>query len=104
MVCLLHTAVQAAFKALPQALQAINGQALAVGLLALACCYLTPKKISRIVPGSLLGLITGTLAAVYAQLGPACHPHSPQQALMLMFGAGWIMVWAICDLGRHTGS
>ncbi|KAK9842418.1 hypothetical protein WJX84_001428, partial [Apatococcus fuscideae] len=58
----------AAFKALPQALQAINSQALAVGLLALACCYLTPKKISRIVPGSLLGLITGTLTAVYARL------------------------------------
>lgn len=67
-------AAQAAFKALPQALQAINGQALGVGLLALACCYLTPKGISRIVPGSLLGLIIGTLTAVYAQLGDASQP------------------------------
>lgn len=53
----------------PKALQTINSQALGVGLLALSFCLFTPKKISRFVPGSLLGLIAGTLTAIYLNLG-----------------------------------
>jgi len=54
-----------ALTVLPQDLVTPNRNALAVGLVALAICFWTPKRLARIVPSPLLALLVGTaLAAI----------------------------------------
>jgi len=54
-----------ALTVLPQDLVTPNPNAVAVGLVALAICFWTPKRLARIVPSPLLALLVGTaLAAV----------------------------------------
>jgi MFS superfamily sulfate permease-like transporter len=45
----------------------INTQALLVGGVSLLCSLFTPVAITRFVPGSLLGLVAGTLTSVYTR-------------------------------------
>ena len=52
-----------ALTVLPRDVVAINPRAAAVGLLSLAICLWTPKRIGRIVPAPLLALVTCTIAA-----------------------------------------
>ena len=53
-----------AVRALPEALVALNWQALAVGLITLAAGVLWPRRLGRYLPGPLLALIVGTLLGV----------------------------------------
>lgn len=52
-----------ALTVLPADIATINVRATAVGLLSLAICFGTPKRIGRVVPAPLLALIVGTAAA-----------------------------------------
>jgi len=52
-----------ALTVLPQDLVTTNRNAVAVGLLALAICFWTPKRLARIVPSPLLALLAGTVLA-----------------------------------------
>ena len=53
-----------AVRALPEALGALNGHALAVGLITLAAGVLWPRRLAKYLPGPLLSLIVGTLLGV----------------------------------------
>lgn len=68
--------VQAGLRQLPNAIQGANPNAVCLGLASLCVAFLTPKRITRIVPSSLLALVIGTCAS-------------------LLLGAG---VWASCRL------
>lgn len=59
---------QAALGAIPNILSQVNPHASLIGLLSLALCTFTPRKVSRIVPGSLLALVIGTLVATMGNL------------------------------------
>ena len=50
---------------LPYYLSDINSGSLILGILTLAIVFLTPSKISRLIPSPLLALIVGTFVAVY---------------------------------------
>ena len=53
-----------AVRVLPEALGALNGHALAVGLITLAAGVLWPRRLAKYLPGPLLSLIVGTLLGV----------------------------------------
>ncbi|MCY3928664.1 MAG: SulP family inorganic anion transporter [Acidobacteria bacterium] len=54
-----------AIRAIPEAVGAVNLNALAVGLLTLAVGVLWPKRLAKYLPGPLLALIVGTLLGVF---------------------------------------
>jgi MFS superfamily sulfate permease-like transporter len=53
----------------------INTQALVVGGVSLVCSLFTPAAITRFVPGSLLGLVAGTLTSVYTKTSTQADVH-----------------------------
>lgn len=53
-----------------------NTQALLVGGVSLLCSVFTPTAVSRFVPGSLLGLVGGTLTATYTKSSARTNPDS----------------------------
>ena len=62
---------------LPNAVANANMAALALGALSLSFCLFTPERVKRFLPGSLLALVVGTLAAVVLKLGETglqAHP------------------------------
>ena len=61
--CILQAAIQHAAGWVAN----INTQALVVGGVSLVCSLFTPAAITRFVPGSLLGLVAGTLTSVYTK-------------------------------------
>ncbi|CAD7695320.1 unnamed protein product [Ostreobium quekettii] len=69
--------VVAAIKAWPTILTQANPHALGLGALALAFCLLTPKQITKRVPGSLLGLFVGTTLASVMGLNVPLLGHIP---------------------------
>lgn len=54
---------------LPQAVASANLAAVALGVLSLSFCLFTPDRVKKYLPGSLLALVTGTLAALVLKLG-----------------------------------
>ena len=58
--CLLE---QAAIQALPAAVSSANPHAVALGGFSLAVALLTPRRVSKFVPSSLLALVAGTAAS-----------------------------------------
>ncbi|MGH8245161.1 MAG: SulP family inorganic anion transporter, partial [Gammaproteobacteria bacterium] len=58
-------AMLAKIAALPGLLSHPDGDALALGLLSLGIVYLTPSRISRVVPASLFALVIGTMAGMF---------------------------------------
>jgi sulfate permease, SulP family len=64
-----HTAPQSVVNALtvlPSDVAALNWQATGIGLLSLAICFGTPKRIARALPSPLIALIVGTVVASVA--------------------------------------
>ena len=61
-VCVSQKAVQA----LPSLISNMNIHAFFIGAVSLALCTFTPKKITRIIPGSLLALAAGTVLTMAA--------------------------------------
>ncbi|MYF45756.1 MAG: SulP family inorganic anion transporter, partial [Rhodobacteraceae bacterium] len=53
-----------AARALPEAVNSINGNAFVIGLITLAVGFLWPKRFSRFAPGPLVALITGTMLGI----------------------------------------
>lgn len=60
-----HQGIPDAIKSLPHAVTNLDPVSLGLGLLSLAITFLTPKRISRVIPATLLALITGTVLAVF---------------------------------------
>jgi SulP family sulfate permease len=57
--------VMGSLQALPQLAAQVNPGELALGVLALAILFLTPKKVRRYVPPQLLALVAGSLVAIW---------------------------------------
>ena len=70
---------------LPNAAAHANLAALALGALSLSFCLFTPARVKRYLPGSLLALVVGTLAAVVLKLGGR-GLHAQRPAVLPMSG------------------
>ena len=51
--------------AFPEAINAINFQALAIGCLSLAIAILWPSRLSKFIPGSIVAIVVGTLVSIF---------------------------------------
>lgn len=71
-ICLLLLHLQAAMQHAAEWVANTNAQALLVGGVSLLCSAFTPAAVSRFVPGSLLGLVAGTLTALYTKSSAHC--------------------------------
>ncbi|GMH41764.1 hypothetical protein BSKO_09674 [Bryopsis sp. KO-2023] len=68
-----------ALKSMPTLFTNVNPHAAGVGLLSLVICVLTPKKITKYVPSSLLALVVGTVMSTAAGLSLPTLGHIPSQ-------------------------
>ena len=77
--------MQVALQMLPKAAANANMAALALGALSLSFCLFTPDRVKRYLPGSLLALVVGTLAAVVLKLGGG-GLHAQQPTVLPLYG------------------
>lgn len=68
-----HVCTQAALQQYPAAFSNANVHAMGLGACSFLLCLLTPKRISRYVPGSVLALLFGTSAYLLLGLGMPLH-------------------------------